>query len=48
MTGAPHTLETIALRKDYPGTVALRDVSLTFHGGSIHALLGKNGAAGAS
>jgi len=41
---ATHTLETVALRKEYPGTVALRDVSLRFDGGRIHALLGKNGA----
>ncbi len=38
------TLETIGVRKEYPGTVALDDVSLRFDGGSIHALLGKNGA----
>lgn len=38
------SLQTRSLRKDYPGTVALRDVSLTFEGGKIHALLGKNGA----
>jgi ribose transport system ATP-binding protein len=37
-------LQTIALRKEYPGTVALRDVSVSFEGGKIHALLGKNGA----
>jgi ribose transport system ATP-binding protein len=45
MTGAlRHSLETVRLRKEYPGTVALRDVSATFDGGRIHALLGKNGA----
>ena len=38
------TLETIAVRKEYPGTVALDDVSLKFEGGKIHALIGKNGA----
>ena len=38
------TLETIAVRKEYPGTVALDDVSLKFDGGKIHALIGKNGA----
>ncbi len=39
-----HTLETDALRKEYPGTVALRDVSIRCEGGKITALLGKNGA----
>jgi ribose transport system ATP-binding protein len=38
------SLQTVALRKEYPGTVALKDVSVTFDGGRIHALLGKNGA----
>ncbi len=37
-------LQTIALRKQYPGTVALDDVSVSFAGGQVHALLGKNGA----
>jgi ribose transport system ATP-binding protein len=41
---APTSLQTLALRKEYPGTVALRNVSLRFDGGKIHALLGKNGA----
>jgi ribose transport system ATP-binding protein len=44
MTPRRHTLETVALRKEYPGTVALRDVSLRCEGGEIRALLGKNGA----
>jgi ribose transport system ATP-binding protein len=39
-----HTLETVSLRKEYPGTVALRDVSIRCEGGSIMALLGTNGA----
>jgi ribose transport system ATP-binding protein len=39
-----HTLETDSLRKEYPGTVALRDVSLRCRGGEIRALLGNNGA----
>jgi ribose transport system ATP-binding protein len=39
-----HSLETLALRKEYPGTVALNDVSVSFDGGRIHALIGKNGA----
>ena len=38
------SLETAALRKEYPGTVALDDVSVRFDGGRIHALIGKNGA----
>jgi ribose transport system ATP-binding protein len=37
-------LQTIALRKEYPGTLALDDVSVSFAGGQVHALLGKNGA----
>ena len=41
---AANSLETIALRKVYPGTVALDDVSLRFEGGKINALIGKNGA----
>ena len=44
MDARPHTLETVGLRKEYPGTVALRDVSLRCEGGEIRALLGKNGA----
>ncbi len=38
------SLETVALRKVYPGTVALGDVSVKFNGGLINALIGKNGA----
>ena len=37
-------LETVALRKEYPGTVALNDVSIRFEEGMVHALLGRNGA----
>ena len=44
MMEAARRLETVNLRKEYPGTVALRDVSLRFDGGKIHAVLGKNGA----
>ncbi len=44
MDSRRHTLETVSLRKEYPGTVALRDVSLRCEGGEIRALLGKNGA----
>jgi ribose transport system ATP-binding protein len=39
-----HTLQTHSLRKEYPGTIALNDVSVSFAGGQIHALIGKNGA----
>jgi ribose transport system ATP-binding protein len=39
-----HSLQTRSLRKEYPGTVALDDVSVSFSGGAIHALIGKNGA----
>ena len=37
-------LQTVAIRKVYPGTAALRDVSMGFDGGRVHALIGKNGA----
>ncbi|MGD0462046.1 MAG: sugar ABC transporter ATP-binding protein [Tepidisphaeraceae bacterium] len=38
------SLETFRIRKEFPGTVALEDVSLRFEGGRVVALLGKNGA----
>jgi ribose transport system ATP-binding protein len=38
------TLQTIRIRKQYPGTVALDDVSVQFQAGKVSALLGKNGA----
>ncbi|MBX3396415.1 MAG: sugar ABC transporter ATP-binding protein [Phycisphaerae bacterium] len=37
-------LETISLRKEYPGTVALDAVSVSFTVGRVTALIGKNGA----
>ncbi len=37
-------LQTRRLRKVYPGTVALDDVSLSFEPGKVSALIGKNGA----
>jgi ribose transport system ATP-binding protein len=38
------SLQTIHIRKEYPGTLALDDISVRFEGGKIHALIGKNGA----
>jgi ribose transport system ATP-binding protein len=38
------TLQTIRIRKEYPGTLALDDVSVQFEAGKVSALLGKNGA----
>lgn len=37
-------LQTHNLWKEYPGVVALRDVSLTVEQGEVHALVGENGA----
>ena len=37
-------LKAIDIRKEYPGTLALDDVSVEFQKGKVHALLGKNGA----
>src|SRR5205814_4833217 len=37
-------LETVGIRKQYPGTLALDDISVRFEGGRVSALLGKNGA----
>ncbi|HUV15103.1 MAG TPA: sugar ABC transporter ATP-binding protein [Pelolinea sp.] len=38
------TIRTEHITKDYPGTRALDDVSLTYEGGRVHALVGKNGS----
>ncbi len=40
----PPALQTRRLRKVYPGTVALDDVSLSIESGKVSALVGKNGA----
>ena len=37
-------LKVIDIRKEYPGTLALDDISIEFEKGKVHALLGKNGA----
>ncbi len=37
-------LQAVNIRKEYPGTVAIDNVTLAFSGGEIHALIGKNGA----
>ncbi len=38
------TLATACIRKEYPGVAALKDVSIQFTAGEVHALIGKNGA----
>ena len=38
------TMRMEHITKDYPGTRALDDVSVTFEGGLVHALVGKNGS----
>ena len=40
----PPRLELLNITKAYPGVVANRDVSLPVAPGSIHAVLGDNGA----
>ncbi|WP_454855104.1 ATP-binding cassette domain-containing protein [Rhizobium binxianense] len=42
--GPEVALECRAIRKTFPGVVALSDVSLSIRKGEIHALLGQNGA----
>ena len=37
-------LRTEHIVKDYPGTRALDDVTVSFAGGQVHALIGKNGS----
>jgi ribose transport system ATP-binding protein len=39
-----NVLEAVHVSKEYPGTVALKDVSVSFESGKIHALIGKNGS----
>ena len=44
MTQGPPLLEVRGLSKGFPGVLALDDVSLAFHPGEIHAVVGENGA----
>lgn len=37
-------LRTEHITKDYPGTRALDDISVSFDGGKVHAFIGKNGS----
>ena len=37
-------LRTEGIVKDYPGTRALDNVSVSFEGGKVHAFIGKNGS----
>lgn len=39
-----YILETRNIRKEFPGVLALKDVSLKVRRGTVHALLGENGA----
>ncbi|WP_319532253.1 sugar ABC transporter ATP-binding protein [uncultured Cohaesibacter sp.] len=41
---AQHLLEVEDVRKEFPGVVALDDVSLKVRPGTVHALMGENGA----
>ena len=41
---APYLLEIANARKEFPGVVALDDVSLKLQRGTVHALMGENGA----
>jgi len=41
---APYLLEISNARKEFPGVVALDDVSLKLQRGTVHALMGENGA----
>ena len=40
----PHTLECVALSKRYPGVIALDNLDFVGEAGTVHAVLGENGA----
>ncbi len=40
-----YLLEVSDVRKEFPGVVALDDVQLKLRRGTVHALMGENGAA---
>jgi len=37
-------IQTVNITKDYPGTRALDDITLSFESGQVHAVVGKNGS----
>ncbi len=39
-----YLLELKSIRKEYPGVIALKDVTLGFRKGEVHAIVGENGA----
>ena len=41
---AEYVLEMSGVRKEFPGVVALADVDLRVRPGTVHALVGENGA----
>ncbi len=43
-SAAPPTLEIEGVTKQFPGVLALKDVTLSLHPGEVHALAGENGA----
>ncbi len=44
ISDAPVTMQLTGVSKYYAGVRALEDVSVTFHAGEVHAVLGENGA----
>lgn len=43
-SSSEYVLEVVGVRKEFPGVVALDDVSLRVRPGTVHALMGENGA----